>query len=273
MSEPAMQHEGNHVASRDPGERETLMVLEIEELCVRRTGDGRLLLSDVSFQLAAGQYGIVTGRSGVGKSLLFQAILGLLPEDVFEVTGTVRFGDHLILGPDGYDSKLLEQCLGGSIAAIFQEPTSHLHPSLPVGWQLRETWDANSWRLTEHDLQVVRDRLAAVVLTDNESAPLHSRYAFQLSQGQQQRAMFAMATGDAELVLADEPTSSLDENTEHEIVDLVRGLRDAGSFVSMLAITHNLDAFRPFLEDQDLVIEIALVDGVGRAIASHPVSA
>ncbi|MCP4900809.1 MAG: ABC transporter ATP-binding protein, partial [bacterium] len=41
---------------------------------------------------------------------------------------------------------------------------------------------------------------------------------------------------------------------------------------SMLAITHNLDAFRPFLEDQDLVIEIALVDGVGRAIASHPVS-
>jgi len=271
MVEPNVNGGAGQTEATESVELESFELLEVEDLGVTHRGSDRPLLANVTFELAEGRFGIVTGRSGVGKSLLFQAILGLLPEDLFEVTGNIRYRGRLILGSGGYDRSALQQCLGGNIAAIFQEPTSHLHPSLSIGWQLRETWNAASWRLTPDDRQTARDRLAQVALTDDDRDPLLSRYSFQLSQGQQQRVMIAMAIGGAELVLADEPTSSLDEATEQEIVQLVKSLRDAGSLSSLLAITHNLDAFRPFLRSGDWVLEIARVEGVGRQTASRTV--
>ncbi len=274
MSSPD-QHAPAQPAALNGQELRAYRFLEVHDLRIARRGHPRPLLEGISFALDRGQFGIVVGRSGVGKSLLFRAILGLLPSDCWRVTGSIRFRGYPLLTENGYQGDDLQRFLGRSIMAVFQEPSSHLHPSLTIGWQLKEMWEPRSWLLRREVRHRARRLLDRVSLVDQDEDRLLSRFPFQLSQGQQQRVMIAMALCGAELVLADEPTSALDQETENQIVRLLEQLRARRLLRSMLAVTHNLGAYRPLLRPDDWILEIEHHRGVGRArsprtIASSP---
>jgi peptide/nickel transport system ATP-binding protein len=198
-------------------------------------------LSDISFELYAGETLALLGESGCGKSLTALALMRLLP-------GAARLqGGHVFLAnPEtGRPEDLLRvsedrmrQVRGRRMAMIFQEPATSLNPVMRIGAQIAEvlTWHRG---LPAAALQAeVRALLVQVGLPDPERAAM--AYPFELSGGMKQRAMIAMAlAGDPAMLLADEPTTALDVTLQAQILDLIQSLQQARQ-MGVLLITHDL---------------------------------
>jgi peptide/nickel transport system ATP-binding protein len=253
----------------------------------------RPLLDDVSFQVKRGKFTALMGRSGVGKTLTLKAILGFLRPPQWRLEGDIVFrsGDRLsstpgrnqtgsvapasfpasepkfceknILRNGEYVDDVILELRGKSIAAVFQGPDSHLHPSLTVGWQIGESIDpTRPWRETR---ETVEKRLREVKMF-----PEHSRrYPHQLSQGQRQRVLIAMALSHPELVIADEPTSALDDELKREIVGLLRCLRTDKKIESLLLITHDLEMVKELLRGDDQLIVMGSREGGSATIVER----
>lgn len=237
-------------------------VLTIEHVTIatrpRFIVDGRpigatTILEDVSLAVPGGAFVALVGESGAGKSLLSHAVLGLLPADRWDVSGTVIFNGTPISGSstDGMIERARRNARRDGIGVIFQEPASYLNPSLRIWRQLGE-------RLTPEEgltaaSQRLADQLQAVRLVPagpeagRTADDYLRRFPHQFSQGQQQRLMSAMALGGFDLVIADEPTASLDTTIQKEFVDLLCRLRDEGRLRSLLLITHDLRLVRALL--------------------------
>jgi putative ABC transport system ATP-binding protein len=199
------------------------MLLEVTELCKGfDTPEGRVaVLRGVSFTLDAGQSLALTGESGSGKSTLLHCIAGLEPFD----SGTVTIGGTA-LGPlDDAGRAALRR---GTVAVVFQQFT--LIPSLTAGANI-----AFQARLAgRHD-----PALCAALAARLGLSALLDRYPEQLSGGQQQRVAIGRAlAARPRLVLADEPTGSLDEATGDAVLDLLlEGVAETGA--ALLMVTHS----------------------------------
>ena len=212
-------------------------ILEVRELQVAyRTQSGDLFraLEGVSFCLQPGEVLGVLGESGSGKSTLAVSLLGLFRTNSVVVSGSVRFDGKDLLKAERDELRAVR---GKSISLIFQEPSVALHPTMRVEQQVRQV-------LAAHGMgdRGESDRKTCEVfetLFGAEGKRIARSYPHQLSGGQRQRVLIAQAiVCGPSIVVADEPTASLDPTTQKEILDVFRGLRKSLG-LTMIFITHN----------------------------------
>jgi oligopeptide transport system ATP-binding protein len=237
-------------------------LLEVRNLHVSysaRSGEVCPALSGVDFDLAPGEILGVLGESGSGKSTLAAALPRLLPSNGKIQQGSILFEGKNLLQASPQD---LRKIRGGRIGLISQEPSSSLHPTLQVGQQVsdvltaHETLDRRTLRKKNTDI------LASVFPEDAERISLS--YPHELSGGQRQRVLIAQAIAcGPSLVVADEPTASLDPTTQQEILQLFRILRRKLG-LAMILITHNPALLAGFA-DRVLVLYAGRVAEIGPA--------
>jgi peptide/nickel transport system ATP-binding protein len=213
-------------------------LLAIENLKVVFHGDrGRTThaVDGVDLTLARGRTLGLVGESGCGKSVTSLAVMGLLPPQSSDVSGSVRFdGLDLLKVPD----QVLRDLRGNRMAMIFQEPMTSLNPSYTVGEQIIEAImrhrDASRADAREHAINM----LQRVGIPSPEQRL--DDYPHKLSGGMRQRVMIAMALiCGPQLLIADEPTTALDVTIQAQILDLMRELK-AQSDAAIILITHDL---------------------------------
>ena len=180
----------------------------------------------------------IVGESGCGKTVTCRTIIGLMPAKTLHASGEVIYhphGDQNILGAPPAE---LQELRGSHLAMIFQDPMTALNPVRTIGDQLIEAVTAHA-RLTRPAA-----RARAVELLNRVGIPAPVRrmrdYPFQFSGGMLQRALIAIALASSpRLLLADEPTTSLDVIIQDQILSLLLELQqDTG--MSMILISHDL---------------------------------
>jgi peptide/nickel transport system ATP-binding protein len=221
-------------------------LLEVENLNLRfHLFEGvSHVLKDVAMEVRNGERVALVGESGCGKSVLARTVLGLMSRRNVEVSGRIRYhGDDLLRLSAGRWRDLR----GRKISMIFQDPVAALNPVFTIAEQFSEVIrrGATAGRRTQV-LEVARQALLQVAI-DEPDRVLRS-YPFQLSGGMNQRVLIAMAlVNRPELVLADEPGTSLDVTVQEQTLRLMSRLtHDAGAAV--LLIAHNLGVVREFAE-------------------------
>jgi len=178
-------------------------------------------LNGVNLQLFPGTAVGILGESACGKSTLAKTVVRILPSNSAVTDGALEFeGEDLL----ALNEKELETIRGARIALIPQDPGSALNPYLRVGKQIAEVLRVHTrqgWRRCCDDAK----ELLRLVGLEDSNRRIFDAYPHQLSGGQQQRVVIAQAMScRPSLVIADEPTSSLDHATEVDILKLLRDL-------------------------------------------------
>jgi peptide/nickel transport system ATP-binding protein len=192
-------------------------------------------VDDVSYDLAPAETLGIVGESGSGKSVLCFALLGILDGAGRITGGSAEFGGLDLLQTAESD---LQRIRGREIAMIFQNPRTALNPIRRVGRQIEDVLLRHT--TTTRDAAKARaiECLAQVRIPD--PARRWSAYPFELSGGQCQRVMIALALAcNPQLLIADEPTTGLDVTTQAAVMDLVRDLSRTRDMATIL-ITHDL---------------------------------
>ncbi|WNZ25004.1 ABC transporter ATP-binding protein [Leptolyngbya sp. NK1-12] len=218
-------------------------ILDIRNLSVefRQEQQRVQALQSISFSLLPRETICVVGESGSGKSVTALAVMGLLVASA-QVTGEIWFRNpHKQTGPINLLALPIEerrQYRGGQIAMIFQEPMTSLNPVYTCGDQVVEAILLHSDISREDAYGRAVDLFREVKLPDPEG--MMERYPHQLSGGQIQRVMIAMAlSGNPTLLIADEPTTALDVTIQATILELLREIRDRRN-MAILFITHDM---------------------------------
>jgi ABC-type dipeptide/oligopeptide/nickel transport system ATPase component len=193
------------------------------------------VLRDLSLDLRRGEILGLVGQSGCGKSTLALAILKLLHLKNARAKGSVSFEGRDLMP---LKEKVMRSLRGNRIALVLQSPMSALNPAMRIGAQLEEAWKVHRRSTRNQRMQAILDTLEEVSLPADEN--FLRRYPAQLSVGQAQRVLIAMAVlHRPSLLIADEPTSALDIITQSEILQLFSSLsRKLG--MSILYISHDL---------------------------------
>jgi peptide/nickel transport system ATP-binding protein len=216
-------------------------ILECRNLSISyaaRAGDVPAVV-DFNLALMRGEAHGLVGESGCGKSTIALAVMRYLGKAGRIVGGQILFQGQDLLTMEG---EALRGIRGGAIAMIYQEPMASLNPSMTIGEQLIEV-------PMYHEAAARRDASArAIAMLDRvrmaDTARIMRSYPHQISGGQQQRIVIAMALlSNPLLLLLDEPTTALDVTVEAGIVDLIRDI-SAEFGTTMLYISHNLGLVR-----------------------------
>jgi ABC-type glutathione transport system ATPase component len=226
-------------------------------------GDRENAVTDISFDVTAGEVLCIVGESGSGKSVSAGAIMGLLPPTLPRRAGEIRFdGKDLLTLPDS----AMRQLRGSKLGMIFQEPMTALNPLMRVGDQIAEV-------LTVHGVRggtrLVPELLDQVNLPD--PARLARSYPHMLSGGQRQRVMIAMAIAlEPAILIADEPTTALDVTTQMQILRLIKSIQIKRG-TGVLFITHDFGVVAE-IADQVAVMQGGFIVETGPAarVLSHP---
>jgi peptide/nickel transport system ATP-binding protein len=247
-------------------------LIEIRDLRVTFHGDdGRTTHAVDTVDLTVGRgatLGLV-GESGCGKSVTSLAVMGLLPKQSAEVTGSISF--------DGFDllnvsDQVRRDLRGNRLAMIFQEPMTSLNPSFTIGDQIIES----ILRHRGGSRSAARRRTIELLRRVRIGSPERriDEYPHKLSGGMRQRVMIAMALAcDPHLLIADEPTTALDVTLQAQILDLMRELK-AESGAAIILITHDLGVVAEVCDEVAVmyageVVERADVDALF-ATPQHP---
>jgi peptide/nickel transport system permease protein len=237
MSAPESARESTDTAAA----RQAEPLLRVEGLCTDFQGaDGSFrVVSDLGFDLEAGERIGLVGESGCGKTVTALSLLGLLPRPAHIAAGRILFqGEDLVRATE----QRRRQLRGDRIAYIPQDPMTALNPILRIGSQLTETLRAHQ------DMRRDRARRRALELLERVRIPEPSQrfpaYPHQLSGGMRQRVAIAMAlANDPALIIADEATTALDVTVQARILRLLNGLcSEQGS--ALLFISHDLTVVR-----------------------------
>jgi ABC-type glutathione transport system ATPase component len=200
-----------------------------------RYGDKPAVLRDVCVEIRRGEVLGLVGQSGSGKSTLAMAILGLLDRKRVDAQGTIEFDGCDLLQKSERD---LRELRGRQIALVLQSPLSSLNPALKIRTQLKDTWWAHASGSRSDCDRAIRAALESVSLPSTDE--FLSKYPAQMSVGQAQRVLIAMAVMHRPaLLIADEATSALDVITQSEILTLFREL-NRSSGMAVLYISHDL---------------------------------
>jgi len=222
------------------------LLLDVQNLSVRYRSPGGgdvFALRGANLQMARGQIVGVLGESGSGKSTLAASVLALLP-----VNGLIDAGAVVLQGTNLLDLERdeLERVRGSKVSLIFQEPGVALHPMMRVGAQIEEVLRAHGGESKEARRRAVRELLDLIF--GGEAERIYFSHPHQLSGGQRQRIAIAQAiVCKPKLLIADEPTASLDSVTQREIVELLKKLqRERG--LAILFITHSAELLEGFAD-------------------------
>ena len=191
---------------------------------------------DVSFEVRPGEILGIVGESGCGKSVTSSCIMRLNPEP----PGFFEGGEILYKGDDilKMDKKALRNIRGTEIGFIFQDPMTSLNPTMRIGKQIEEVFVGKKNMSAAEKKQKALEILKLVGISDGERR--YKQYPHELSGGMKQRVMIAIAlVGSPSIVIADEPTTSLDVTIEAQILDLLKNLQKTLG-TSIILITHDL---------------------------------
>ena len=213
-------------------------VLTVSNLSVRYGIESttRSVLDDVTFSIEANEIVGVSGPSGSGKTTVALALLGLLPAEA-HVSGTMAFHGRDL---SALNERARDVMRGADIRIVFQESALALNPMLTVGAQIGDVVRAH----IRCERQRVRERVLTAMydvgLSDN-AARIYDAYPHELSGGQRQRILIAQAiVCRPSLVVADEPTASLDATVRDDILRLIRRLNEQHG-TAFLIISHSAE--------------------------------
>ena len=206
---------------------------------VYHTQQGSLpALQDVSFSVQPGEIVGLVGESGCGKSSVAAALLRLLPANGEIIGGQILFKGRDLCALNRAELRALR---GRELAMIFQDPMTSLNPVFSIGTQLLDVQRAHPAAGATQTSEL-RRRAAAMLerVGIPDAAERLDHFPHQFSGGMRQRIMIAMALlSRPSLLIADEPTSSLDVTLEAQILELMKALR-ASDQTAILLITHDL---------------------------------
>jgi peptide/nickel transport system ATP-binding protein len=192
-------------------------------------------LQDISFSVARGETVGIVGESGSGKSVMCYALMGILDAAGRITAGRATFGGFELVGAKEED---LLELRGREMAMIFQNPRTALNPIRRVGLQIEDVLLRHTATTRAQARSRAVDCLRQVRIPDPERR--HAAYPFELSGGQCQRVMIALALAcNPQLLIADEPTTGLDVTTQAAVMDLVQALARERQMATIL-ITHDL---------------------------------
>jgi len=177
----------------------------------------------------------IVGESGSGKSVAMLAVMGLLPDTATITADEMRFDGRNLLKMTPAERRRL---IGREITMIFQEPIASLNPSFTVGFQIEEVLRFNLGM----DRAAARARAIELFEAVGIPDPEHNlnKYPHQMSGGQCQRVMIAMAiASNPRLLIADEPTTALDVTIQKQILDLLMDLQERHG-MALILITHDM---------------------------------
>lgn len=210
-------------------------LLEVKDLKVQFKDE--CILDSISFTLKRGEIVGLVGNSGSGKSLLSRLILGLENWAVLGPGSLIKFqSDKLgeIELTDWSDSKI-HKIRGAEISMIFQEAKVALNPAHSCGFQVKEAVEKHLNITGAKSVTKTLELLRQVDLPDR----IFDAYPFQISGGEAQRVMIAMATaGKPQLLIADEPTTSLDPLNEQTIIENLQQINQETG-MTILLISHD----------------------------------
>ena len=275
-------------------------ILKVSDLKVEfSTDDNKIIkaVDGISFELKRGQTLGIVGESGSGKSVTSLAVMGLLAPNT--ISGEIWFqtedGQRVNLRQS---SERIQKYRGSEIAMIFQEPMSSLNPVYSIGFQLTEAIRLHTKASLHKAREIAIARLQEVKLlpstqqlqqqyieqsgssqpgqrvqqwVNQQLQAYLDRYPHQLSGGQLQRVMIAMAIScDPAILIADEPTTALDVTVQATILDLLRELRNRRR-MSMMFITHDLGLIAEIADAIAVMYQGKIVEyGTTQQILSQP---
>ncbi len=214
-----------------------MSVLAVRDLSVAfrtRRGLARVV-NELSYEVDPGRTLAIVGESGSGKSVSALALLGLLPANVAQVSGSAIFGGQELIG---LGEERLRRVRGAGIGMIFQDPMTSLNPVLTVQRQIGEALRAHA-KVSDRAVRARALELLREVGIPDAEARLRA-YPHQLSGGMRQRVMIAIAlASEPQVLIADEATTALDVTVQAQILELVERLQDQHG-MAVVWITHDL---------------------------------
>lgn len=214
-----------------------MALLNIRNLTVTfATSTGSFTAVDgIDVSVDKGEVLAIVGESGSGKSVSMLAVMGLLPDTATVTADEITYDGHDLLGMSRTERRKL---IGREITMIFQEPVASLNPSFTAGFQIEEVLRINL------GLSRKQARARAVELFNAVGLPQPEEklksYPHQMSGGQSQRVMIAMAiASNPRLLIADEPTTALDVTIQKQILDLLLQLQEDYG-MGLILITHDM---------------------------------
>lgn len=218
-------------ASRD-------IILQVRNLCTHfytRAGEVKAV-DGVSFRVEAGETLAIVGESGSGKTVTALSMLKLVKSP----PGKIISGQVLFEGKDllKMDIKQIKKVRGSGIAMILQEPMSSLNPSLTIGEQIMEAIVINQHITGEKAKEKAIEMLRLVRISSSEKR--FNNYPHELSGGMKQWVMIAIALScRPKILIADEPTTSLDVTIQAQILELIKQLKREIN-TTVIIIAHDL---------------------------------
>lgn len=191
-------------------------------------------VDEVCFDIEPGETVGLMGESGCGKSSTALALLGLLPRESVKVSGSAALCGHELLG---MTEKEWQKLRASKISLIFQEPEMALHPMIRGGEQIAEVIHAHrawNWKECRRHAMAILERMRLEPVSR-----IFAAYPHQLSGGQRQRIVLAQAIScNPEILIADEPTASLDARSQADFLVLLSDLKKETG-LSILLISHS----------------------------------
>lgn len=188
----------------------------------------------VNLELNKGEILAIVGESGCGKSVMSKTVLKLLPRNAEIKSGSIIYNGEDITS---YSERKMRGIRGKEISMVFQDPMSALNPTIPIGKQITEAIIKHECCSKECAKKRALDMLELVGIDDSEN-----RYNLQphfFSGGMRQRCVLAIAlASNPKILIADEPTTSLDVTVQAKILDLLLEIRRKTG-ISIIFISHD----------------------------------
>ncbi len=249
------------------------IILEVRDLKVSfKVYGGKLqVLDGVNLSVAQGERVGLVGEAGCGKTTTLKSIMRILPQQAMLEGGEIRFHERDVLA---MSERNLQSFRRQGCAMVFQDPTAALNPVFSVGEQLtaglRAAFDGDNRKLADAALRPRAEKALSEVALPDASRIMHN-YPFQLSGGMRQRVCISMAIAShREIVLADEPGTSLDVTIQDQILRLIGGLV-TGKGLAVILVTHSLGVVREMTDYVYIMYAGTIVEGGKTAeILSRP---
>ena len=224
------------------------------------------ILKNISFTLKKNEILGLVGESGSGKSITAFSIINFFNTSEVLLEGDIFFNNKKI---NSLSNKSLEKIRGSQISMIFQEPMSSLNPSMKCGEQILEILLKHKITETSDGREHVLELFKKVQLKKVQT--IFNKYPHELSGGQQQRVMIAMAIAcEPKILIADEPTTSLDGIVKDEVLGLLKQIQSETK-MSILFISHDLDLVSKFADRTIVLKKGSIIEsGNSKSIFNDP---
>lgn len=228
-------------------EKDTDVILEVKDLKTYfKTGPHKVVkaVEGVNFSLRKGKVLGIIGESGSGKSVTARSILRIVESPGYIAGGEIRFkGQDILKLPE----KEMKSIRGNEISMIFQDPTTSFNPYMTIGAQLAEAYNAHTPSGSEKAKHEIMRVLKLVGITNGEE--VIKKYPCEFSAGFRQRIFIAMSMIlYPDLLIADEPTTSLGITIQAEIIEALSEVQKQTG-ISIMIITHDFGVVSQFSDD------------------------